>query len=333
MNVAPDGRTGEGSHRARAGTLTLLSVAASAGGEETLQALEATFNSVPLPAFDLIDDEPDMADRIREELEELGADVPPILANSPAFIRAHAELPGKALTVEHRFIAATLERWLGRRPHGELILDREGGGAVAALVGGWSGTITHALAREPLSPAELEARVPGLSREAIAEYLKVARWSGQVEQLSEDGETRYALTDWGRGCIGPIIAAVRCERHHPDENIEPPDVLDVEAAFDLVLPLLHLPKHIEGSCRLGVRIPEGESPLAGATAEIAGGRVVSSSPLLAQGARNWATGSPLDWIETVVDPHRERVSAGGDLRIARSLLAAIHETLFGAPLG
>ena len=334
MNVAPDGpSTGESSHRARAGALTLLSVAASADGSEALEALEGTFSSMPLPSFDLIDDEPDAVERIREELEDISSDVPPVLANSPAYIRAHAELPGKGRKVEHRFIASTLERWLGERPGGELILDREGGAAVAAMVGGWSATITHALAREPLSLAGLRAGIQGLSRDAIAEYLGVALQTGQIEELSEGGRARYALTDWGRGCIGPIIAAVRCEHHHPDEEILPPDVLDVEAAFQLVLPLLHLPKHLDGSCRLGVQIPEGESPLAGATAEIAAGRVVSSSPLLAQDARNWVTGSPLDWIESVVEPHKERVSAGGDLRIARGLLGAIHETLFGAPLG
>jgi DNA-binding HxlR family transcriptional regulator len=335
MNVAPDGRsTGEGSHSARAGTLTLLSVAASADGGEALKALEETFSAMPLPSFDLIDDEPDAADRIREELEELTGDVPPILANSPAYIRANAELPGKGRKAEHRFIASTLERWLGERPQGELTLDREGGAAVAAMVGGWSATITHALAREPLSLAELRAGVQGLSRDAIAEYLGVALQTGQLEELSEGGRARYGLTDWGRGCIGPIVAAVRCERRHPDKEILPPDVPDVEAAFQLVLPLLHLPRHIDGSCRLGVQIPEAEPPLAaGATAEIAAGRVVSSSPLLAQDARNWVSGSPLDWIESVVEPNKEQVTAGGDLRIARGLLGAIHETLFGAPLG
>jgi len=44
---------------------------------------------------------------------------------------------------------------------------------------------------------------------------------------------------------------------------------------------------------------------------------------------NWVAGSPLDWMEAVVDPSTERLSCGGDPELAGALIEGLHESLFG----
>ena len=70
---------------------------------------------------------------------------------------------------------------------------------------------------------------------------------------------------------------------------------------------------------------------AGATVEVRRGRVVSSSILLEQDPHTWATGSPVEWCDAVVDPTTVRLETGGDTQLTGALLAALHERLFGAP--
>ena len=111
--------------------------------------------------------------------------------------------------------------------------------------------------------------------------------------------------------------------------MDPPDILDVEASFQLTLPLLHLPPDLHGTCRLGVQIPGGPPLIAGATAQVDRGRVVTSSTLLEQEPETWATGTPRDWLDTLIDPAAGRIEAGGDIQLAQVLLESLHEKLFG----
>jgi hypothetical protein len=90
----------------------------------------------------------------------------------------------------------------------------------------------------------------------------------------------------------------------------------------MALPLIQLPPGLRGSCRLGVAIPGGEPLVAGATAQGDRGAVISSSPLLDEIPETWATGTPLDWCETVVDPTTARLEAGGDTELAVALIEA-----------
>jgi hypothetical protein len=102
--------------------------------------------------------------------------------------------------------------------------------------------------------------------------------------------------------FAPIAAAARMELHYPEPDVAPPEALDVDAAFQLTLPLLWLPPEVSGTCRLDVRIP-GEGDFAvGAMAEVAEGRVVSSTPLLEEKPETLITGTPLQWLDTLVDP-------------------------------
>lgn len=233
-----------------------------------------------------------------------------------------------------RLVSTTLRRWLNEHPDGPLNPGPAATEAIAALVCAWSSALTHALADGPRTATDLVREVTALyGEEMVRDHLEALIRSAQVEELLGDGteEPRYALTDWGMKAIAPLIAAAHHEAHCPSEDVLMPEVLDVEAAFQLTAPLLRLPTGLRGSCRLGVRISdEEETLLAGTTMDVANGRVVSSSILLEQDPDTWATGTPVMWCDAVVDPTTAaRLDVGGDIELARSLLTALHDRLFG----
>lgn len=281
-------------------------------------------------------------DAYERELEQVLEELPPVLTESPAFIRAHANarMGPRIGDEELGFVAVALQRWLSRSPDGVIGFGPRALEVILPLICSWSATVVHALAGEPLSLVELDRTVTLLGRETLEEHVAAMERVGQVEALPGGGgsETRYTLTDWGREAIAPIVAAVGFERRNPEDDVAPPDVFDAEAAFQMALPPLQLPSDLRGSCRLGVQIPGGQPQtaggprlMAGATAEVDRGGVVSSSPLLEEEPETWATGSPLDWCETVVDPGAGRLVAGGDTRLTAALIEALHETMFGEP--
>lgn len=234
------------------------------------------------------------------------------------------------------FVAFVVERWLQSAPRGPLPFDsKEAEAAVAALAEGWSATVVHALAREPLTFRELQDVVEGPSRRALQRHLGAMQRTGQVEALNDGGEgTIYAATDWLRAGIAPLIASARLERRDPREGMAPIDALDVEAGFRLSLPLLQLPRELSGSCRLGLNLDEDEagSVLTGVTAHIEEGLVVSCAAGLDGKADAWAAAPAGDWLDTVIEPDAKRVRSGGDRWLAGAVLDALHKTLFGVPV-
>jgi DNA-binding HxlR family transcriptional regulator len=233
------------------------------------------------------------------------------------------------------FLGFVVERWLQSAPHGPVPYDsRDGERAVAALAEGWSATVVHALAREPLTFHELHQAVEGTSRRALKHHLVAMQSCGQVEALPDgDGGALYAITDWLRAGIAPLIASARIERRDPKEGMAPIDALDVEAGFRLSLPLIELPKELSGTCRLGLNLDEEESsPMTGVTAQIDQGRVVSCTPGLTEKADAWAAASAGDWLDTVIEPDAKRVRTGGDRWLASAVLDRLHRTLFGVPV-
>lgn len=342
--------TGSG-FRARAGALTLLFVAGSLDRGRLLELLEAALSGElpPTPDDDELteyesdeevdeyedfeEDEYEEDDFEDEDEDEEGegalATLPPTLRHSQGMIGPYTQMRTSSKGDEFLFVAATMERWLRNCPSGPLELGLRGAHALAPLVCSWSATVTHALAPEALTLAELGRMVGILDREAVAGHVEAMERCGQVEAVTGDTETRYRLTDWGREGIAPIVAAVRYECRYPEDDVLPPDVFDVEAAFQMALPLLRLPSELRGSCRLGVRITGGEPLIAGATALVDEGRVLSYSPLLDENPETWAMGTPLDWCEAVVDPTTEKVETGGHRELAAALLTALHERLFG----
>ena len=221
-----------------------------------------------------------------------------------------------------------LRRWLDERPGGSPAGDALVHEAIGPLLCGWSGTIFHAIAPGPLTLGELAEAVPLDSQDVRIHADRMVR-HGLAEAHKEAGAVRYRLTDWARAAIAPLLAVVLYERRHDDEFALPPDALDVETAFQMALPLVRLQPWMRGECRLGVQIPGGEPLMAGATARIDRGVVVSASTLLEEEPQTWLTGDPLGWCETVIDPAAEKLHAGGDTELAEALLAALHERLFG----
>lgn len=247
--------------------------------------------------------------------------------------------PGRAFRVssggrEALFVASVVERWLQSAPHGPVSFDGpEAEGTVAALAESWSATVVHMLAREPMTLPELDAAIEGLGRRPLKRHLEAMQSAGQVEALAESGEAIYALTDWARAGIAPLIASARLERRHPMEGMAPIDALDVDAGFRLSLPLLTLPKELSGVCRLGLNLDETErSALTGVTARIEEGRVVSCHDGLGIKANAWAAATAADWLDTVVEPDAKLVRTGGDRWLSGALLDGLHKTLFGVPV-
>jgi DNA-binding transcriptional ArsR family regulator len=236
---------------------------------------------------------------------------------------------------EGLFVGFVVERWLQSAPEGPLPFDsREAEIAVGALVEGWSATVVHMLAREPLTLDELNGAVEGMSRRALSRHLAAMEGAGQVAALPDGNDGAiYAATDWLRAGIAPLIASARLERRDPTEDMAPIDALDVEAGFRLSLPLLVLPKELSGTCSLGLNLADDESAcLTGVTAHIEQGRVVSCTAGLEEKADAWAAASAPDWLDTVIEPDAKRVRSGGDRWLARALLDSLHRTLFGVPV-
>lgn len=330
--------------RARAGTLTLLVIASLEPRERMLEILEEALDGGVLPELrgdaeeeDALVDEGDLIDEGDlvedgfeiEDDEELDEDELYGEEEDEDEFEIGPHTPLRATPKAPHFFEVTglLERWLEQRPGGvPKGLDR--GAAIATLVCGWSATVTHALAREPLTLAELDEVVTLLERETVEEHIEAMESIGLVEAETVDGETRYAPTEWLRRGLAPLAAAARLELHFPEEDIAPPDILDVEASFQLSLRLLQLPPWLRGSCRLGVELPDDPPLVAGATVQVDGGSVVASSPLLEESPDTWATGSPQDWLDTLLNPEASAIAPGGDVELAEALVLNLHEALF-----
>lgn len=234
------------------------------------------------------------------------------------------------------FVSFVAERWLQSAPQGPLDFDGpQAEAAILALTEGWDATLIHALAPQPLDFRQLSEAVAGAGRGRVRRLLAALRSTGLVEALPGAGEgALYAVTDWLRAGLAPLIAAARVERRQGIEGAAPIDALDVEAAFHLSLPLLELPRELTGVCRLGVNLDdEGKSALTGVTVEIDRGRIIACRPGLDGPADAWASGPAPDWLDTVIEPDAKRVRTGGDKWLPAVLLRNLHETLFGIRVG
>jgi DNA-binding HxlR family transcriptional regulator len=256
------------------------------------------------------------------------------LSDHPMRFGANREARITAAGREMLFIAFVAEQWLQNAPAGPLPFDSDDGErAVTALVDGWSSTVVHALAAQPLTLRELERAVE-CSRRALKRRLLMMQRSGQVEARPSEGEGAiYSVTDWLRAGMAPLAAAARLERHNPTEEMAPIAPLDVEAGLLLTLPLLELPAELSGSCKLGIELEVGEETrTAGATAQVEDGRVTACNVRLDGQADAWAIAPAGEWLDTVIEPDARRVKSGGNRRLARALLDGLHATLFGIPV-
>lgn len=337
--------TSDGRFRARAGTLTLLSATILLEREVLLEMLAGARAGGMLPPIDPDewaaeqeageiedeeedfeeDEDEDFGDEDFEDEEEdldLGA-LPPdaVMGLTPT---------GEVMLA----VGLRLKRWLDDCPRGPLVMgSAEASEALLTLIFCWSAKVIQALAAAPLSLAELSEMSELLDLETLEEHVAALARTGQVEaRLAPDGTTRYAVTEWLREGITPIAVATQHECHRPTDDVLPPDWLDVEAAFQLALPLVSLPAELSGTCRLGVEFADGGPPaVAGAMALVERGRIASCTGLLDEQADAWASGGAAEWLDTVVDPAAMRLESGGDRRLAKTLVEGLHERLFAIP--
>jgi DNA-binding HxlR family transcriptional regulator len=236
---------------------------------------------------------------------------------------------------EALFAGFVAERWLQACPQGPLRLaSREAARAIAALAEAWSATVVHLLARGPLTLGELHGAIDGLDRRSLQRQLAAMQGAGQIEVASGEGDGAvYALTDWGRVGIAPLIASARLERRNPMEGMAPIDALDVEAGFRLSLALVELPKQLSGTCSLGLNLDDEENAsLTGVTARIEAGQMISCEAGLDEKADAWAAATAADWLDAVIEADPKRIRAGGDRWLTRALVDGLHRTLFGVPV-
>jgi DNA-binding transcriptional ArsR family regulator len=254
------------------------------------------------------------------------------VANRPLDAGAEHEYRVTSGGREVLFVGFVAERWLQCGPQGPLRFHSpEAALSVLALAEGWTATVVHMLARGPHTFDELYEAVGDLSGKEVRRHLTALRATGQVETLAgEGGEPIYAATDWLLAGMAALIASARLERREPRDDMAPIDALDVEAGFRCSLGLIELPRQLSGTCSLGIRLEENESSsLTGVTARVDQGSIVSCEAGLDRKADAWAAGTAGDWMDTVIEPDTQLVRSGGDSWLARALIDAIHETLFG----
>lgn len=261
-------------------------------------------------------------------LEEVGAIVKHRRNAFPGAIDYELEKPGEELL----FVVALLERWLAAAPGQPLELGSDAAkAAIRALAEAWSATMLRALASGPLSLTELDRIIAGLSYPALERRLAALRLANLVTDRPANGRgTPYAVTDWLRHGVAPLIAAIRWECRNGPNRPTPIGPLDAEAAFLLIIPLLRLGEDASGECRMAVELPSGGArQLAGVVVELADGAVQSCTSRLHGNPDAWISGSVAAWLAAMIETDSDSLELGGDSRLAQALLGGLHALLFG----
>ena len=238
-------------------------------------------------------------------------------------------------------VADMVEAWLAQAPQGPIVLGSESSkGAIRALVAGWDSTVLRALSARPLSLTELDGVIPDLSYPSLERRLSAMRAARQIEiDPSTTGKAKpYAVTEWTRQAVGPLVAAGRCECEHLSEVTNPLTKIDIEAAFLLAVPLVTLDANRSGSCLLAVNTPTGEGDgdgaaptpqvAAGVHVEIDNGEVVSCVSRFEQDPGTWALGTVEAWVEAILDGRLDNLRTDGrEEGLALSLVQGLHRAL------
>jgi DNA-binding HxlR family transcriptional regulator len=235
--------------------------------------------------------------------------------------------------LELLFVADVLERWLSRCPAGPLDLEREGGkGAVKAFAGGWNSAMLRALAVRPFSLTELDTLISAFSYPALERRLSAMHLSGLVRATQgERNGTPYAVTEWLRLAVAPLLASIRCERRQMPAETAPLGRIDVEAAFLLAVPLVSPPTGAGGACQLTVEDgADSRWREAGVAVAVERGEVVSCSSRLEPKPATAVRGPALAWLEALVGGDAGELEIGGDRELALGLVDGLHAALFPA---
>jgi DNA-binding HxlR family transcriptional regulator len=226
-------------------------------------------------------------------------------------------------------VANVLAMWLSASPHGSVPLGSTAAkSAINAFLDGWSTSMLRALAARPLSLTELDSLIAGVSYPSLERRLGAMRLAGQVEKRRTGGRgTPYAVTDWLRAAIAPLVAAVSWERRHASQLVNPVTSRDVEGTFLLVLPSVRLPEEFSGRCRLAVEMAE-PGRLVGVLAEVERGKVIACTSRLHGTPNAWAVGSVHAWLQAVIERDPARLDLGGARDFAGALIDGLSQTFF-----
>lgn len=225
-------------------------------------------------------------------------------------------------------VARRLEAWLAHAPGGPVRLDSGAAkGVIKAFVDGWASSMMRSLGAGPVSLTELDRGIAELSYPALERRLASMRMAGLIEACQGNGVgTPYAVTEWARRGVVPLVAAERCELRHLRGRTAPITCDDVEAAFLVALPLIGLPSATSGSCRLAIDAGfDAEERGGGVKVTVERGRVVACAVDDGPTPQDFATGSAEGWLETLSDAGSMQLRLDG--QVAASLVAGMRAAL------
>lgn len=229
-------------------------------------------------------------------------------------------------------VADLLETWLQLAPGGPVSLESGAAkGVVKAFVDGWGSTMMRGLASRPMSLTELDRRIADLSYPALERRLSSMRMAGLIEARQSGGVgTPYAVTEWARRGVSPLMAAGHCERVHMRDRAAPITQIDIEAAFLLATPLVGVPEDESGTCQLEVEAdPDGLQGQAGVQVEVRDGEVVACDSHLGPEPGTYAVGSTDKWFSAVKEGTFQQLRYGGGRRLAEALVIGLHAVVIG----
>ena len=245
-----------------------------------------------------------------------------------------ANMVDNALTptgVELLRVADAIDAWLARAPDGRLELRSETGKAsIKALGNGWDSTMLRALAVRPFSLTEIDNLISAFSYPALERRLAAMRLAGFVVPVqSNGGGTPYAIADWLRQAMAPLLTAVRCERRYMANETAPLTRIDVETILLLALPLVAFAPDADGVSQLAVYGGDrSDWRSAGVCLSVQGGKLVSCTSKLEPNPESWIRGSAMDWLDAVVEGGSDQLEVSGDRAITVDIVDGLHRALF-----
>ncbi|HXR30787.1 MAG TPA: winged helix-turn-helix transcriptional regulator [Solirubrobacterales bacterium] len=255
-----------------------------------------------------------------------------------ALEKVHAN--GKAALVDNTLtplghemlvVADAVDTWLADAPQGPLRLEGEAGKtSIKALVNGWGSTMLRALAVRPFTLTELDNLISSFSYPSLERRLAAMRLVDLITPVPNGGGgTPYAVSDWLRRAMAPLLAAMRCERRHLAEETAPLTRIDVETVLLLVLPLVSLPADAEGVSQLAVQAgnsSDGRS--AGIRLSAQAGKLVGCTSKLQARPENWIRGSANHWLDALVEGRSDQLEVYGDRTLTLDMVDNLHRALF-----
>lgn len=229
------------------------------------------------------------------------------------------------------FVADTVEAWLARAPEGPRHLESETGKAsIKALLAGWDSTMLRAFAVRPFSLTEIDNLISAFSYPALERRLAAMRLAGFVTPVQGNGgATPYAVAEWLRQAMAPLLAAIRCERRHMADETAPLTRIDVETILLLALPLVELAPSATGVSQLAVYGgDDSDWRSAGVRLSVEEGRIVSCTSKLEANSDSWIRGSAANWLDALVVGRSRQLQVSGERAVTLDIVDGLHRSLF-----